>query len=184
MGNGESFHKPSEGGDWLEAWIDGARLPEEVATVYGRRDLRAEYLALEQQLIEARETREKNERGGDDRLTSRATERQIAERMDAIRDEMVKSKRTFRFRGILDTEIEKIKAEAPKGTSPAGITYRILAAQAVEPKLSWEQVERIHASIGEGQFNTLLEAAHKASADGRVDVPFSLAASVALNTKE
>lgn len=182
--SGEAFTKPTQDGDWLEAWIDGARLPEEVATVYGRRDLRAEYLALEQELTTARDARIKGESSGDERLTSKTAERRIAERMETIREQMLASRRTFRFRALLDTEVEQVQKDAPKDTSAKEMTYRLLAVQSVEPKLTWEQLKRINAAIGEGQFNELIQAAGTATAAGKVDIPFSLAASTALSTKE
>ena len=183
--SGEAFVKEqdAEGFD-LDAWISGAKLPTRTATVYGRADLLGEYEELEQTLSDARAAREKRDGAGDDRLTGRSDEQRIAEQMDAIRDTLMASKLLFKFRALLDAEVEQTRKDAGKGASPDEITYRLLTVQVIHPEVPWEKWAKIRQGIGEGQFNQMLEVAAAATQDKRVSVPFSLAASVALNTQD
>jgi len=171
--SGEAFTK-SDDFD-LNAWIDGAKLPEKSATVYGRADLVAEYEALDQQL------RAEKARGDvDDARLSGDPKVAIAQRMDEVRSALQASALTFRFRALLDAEAKPIR-EAHKGGDEE-LTFKLLSVQVVEPKVSAEQWPKIRERIGDGQFAHLVEAAGSASYDRQVSVPFSLAASALLKT--
>jgi len=173
---GEAFTKSTTDDFDLDAWIDGAKLPEKSATVYGRADLVAEYEALDAQL-----RAEKAKSVDDERLTG-DPKVAIAERMADVRDRLQGSALTFRFRALLDSESKPIR-EAHKGSDDE-LTFKLLSVQVLEPKVSPEQWPKIRERIGDGQFSHLVEAAGAASYDRQVSIPFSLAASALLGTKD
>lgn len=177
----DAFTKADDGFD-LDAWIDGAKLPEKSCTVYGRADLVAEYEALDQQL--------RNLNGKsveDDRLTGDPAV-PIAQRMEALREQMQSSALTFRFRALLKDEADAIRKAAPKDSDgdPEGdyVAAHWIAAACIQPAgVTAEKADAIRARIGEGQYAALWQAAWSVSNDQAVSVPFSLAASAALSRR-
>lgn len=173
----DAFTKAPESDDFnLDDWISGARLPEKSVTVYGRADLVAEFYELERQLQNAGK-----DAVDDDRLTG-DPRKVLAQRMEALREQMQASALTFRFRALLDAEVEEAK-KAHKGSDEA-LSFAMLSIQAVHPKVPAEKWPLIREKIGDGQFTALLEAAGSASYDRQVSVPFSLAASALLTSKD
>jgi hypothetical protein len=165
----------------LDAWIDDASLPETSVTVVGDGKLKAEYEELDEQFRRARATY-----ADADRLVDPTTD--IAAQMLAVNARMKASERTFRFRALTRAESKTIIAEAPKDDSGEPdadyLAAAWLAASSVYPRMTPEQAAKIRAKIGEGQFGSMWAAAWGISNDRRPDVPFSLAASVALNSKD
>ena len=173
----DTFTKPADGFD-LNAWITGAKLPERAVTVYGRADLVAEFYELEQQLLAL----QSGEGVQDDRLTGDPRV-PIAQKMDALREQMQSSALTFRFRALMKDEVDPIRKAAPRvDGEPDGdyVAAHWIAAACVHPQVTPEQVQAIRERIGEGQFGALWDTAFSAANDKRVSVPFSLAASAAL----
>jgi len=156
----------------LDSWIDGAKLPEKSVTVFGRADLVARWEELDRQLSTMDD-------GGDERLGGN-TPATVAAEMTKVREDIDKSALTFTFRAVL--EDERKAAEKAAGGDDDKLSYLVLSAQAVKPKVSAEQWPKIRAKIGEGQYMALLEAAASASYDRKISVPFSLAHSAALST--
>jgi hypothetical protein len=149
----------------LDDWIDGARLPEKSVTVYGRADL-----------VDAQGSDD-----GDERLVGSPVSR-LAAAIEACEKDMKASALTFRFRAILDADVEAAKRAHP-GDEEAR-TYAMLSKQSVHPQVSEQQWPKIRERIGEGQFNALLNAAAEASFERQIPVPFSLAASAARSTQD
>lgn len=172
----DAFTKDDSDDFSLDDWISGARLPEKSVTVYGRADLVAEFYELERQLQGAGKPAVE-----DDRLTGDPS-KVLAQRMEELRTQMQGSALTFRFRAILDSEVEAAK-KAHKGSDEA-LSFALLTIQAVHPKVAEEKWPLIREKIGDGQFAALLEAAGSASYDRQVSVPFSLAASALLTSKD
>lgn len=163
----------------LDSWIDGAKVPERSETVYGRADLVAEIQSLE---VELRAAKARTE--NDDRLGSPDSPEVIARKIQAARDDMEKSARTFRFRALDSATVKSIHARAPKvDDNPDAdfIAREYVAAASVEPKLTTDQVQKIRDNIGEGQFSLLWDAAFGVTNEKRVSVPFSLTASAVLS---
>lgn len=167
----------------LDAWLDEARPPERSVTVYGRGDLAAEYEQLAEELRDVREA--VLSESGMMNSPAKAREREIAERMTVVRDELLASKRVIRVRALdKDTQAE-IVAGAANVSDEERANWRAEAyvtAACVSPRMTSEQVRRLRAKIGEGQFLALFEAAWDVSNDKTVQVPFSSAHSAALIT--
>lgn len=161
----------------LDAWIDGAKLPEKAVTVYGRADLVAEHHELNQRLQDAG----RDDGLQDDRLTGSPAGR-LAQQIRDIEEQMRKSALTFRFRAILDADVEAAKKAHPSNDDARA--YFMLTKQVVHPQVTEAQWPKIRERIGEGQFEALLNAAAEASRQRQISVPFSLAASAALNTED
>lgn len=174
--SGEAFTKSTSDDFDLDDWISGARLPEKSVTVYGRADLVAEFYELERQLQSVGSAS-----GEDDRLTGDPRQA-LARLMEDARRQMESSALTFRFRALLDAEVEDAR-KAHKGSDEA-LSFALLSLQAIQPKVSPEQWPKIRDRIGDGQFAALMEAAGSASYDRQVSVPFSLAASALLTSKD
>lgn len=166
----------------LDSWIDDARLPEKAETVYGRADLVAEHQSLEKQLQQAQ-----RDSLNDDRIVNPADE--LAARLRDVEERMQASALTFRFRALTGPEAKEVRNSVPKDDDgePENdpLVAAWLAASCVSPaNVTPEQMLKIRGRIGEGQYALLWSAAFSVSNDRRVDVPFSLAASVALKTKD
>ena len=164
----------------LDDWIEGASLPETSVTVVGDGKLKAEFEELDEQLKRAQSTYD------DDRLVDPSAE--VAERMRDVSQRMKASERTFRFRALTRAEGKAVSAETPKDDSGEPdadlLAAAWLAASSVSPKMTADQAVRIRARIGEGQFNALWTASWGISNDRHPDIPFSLAASVALSNRD
>lgn len=165
----------------LDAWIDGAKLPEKSVTVYGRADLVAEFEQLNEQLrtMKAAATLDDGRLSGDPQA-------RLARRMEDVRTEMQSSALTFRFRAILKEAGDEIRGAAPKDSDgdPDGgyVAAHWIAAACVSPAgLTAEKANAIRARIGEGQYAALWNTAWSVSNDRSVSVPFSLAASELLS---
>lgn len=159
----------------LDDWISGARLPEKSVTVYGRADLVAEHFELNQRLLQAQVSDDADERLAGSQVN------EIAAAIEACEKDMKASALTFRFRAILDADVEAAKKAHP-GDDDAR-TYWMLSKQAVHPQVTEEQWPKIRERIGEGQFGAILNAAAEASFERQIPVPFSLAASAARSTR-
>jgi hypothetical protein len=164
----------------LDAWIEDARLPEKSVTVYGRADLVAEHQRLVEELGHLQRASLSDGRVNDPTVDVATEIKDVEARMEA-------SALTFRFRALTRNESKTITTEAPKdkdGEPDADYTAAAwLAASSVSPKLTVGQASSVREKIGEGQFNSLWQAAWSVSNDRRVDVPLSPAASVILSSR-
>lgn len=158
----------------VRAWIRSTSPVTRSCTVYGRPDLMGEIEALKDELAEVQST------DVDDERLSHVPGLDIAQRIEALRAQMMASALRFRFRGLRNGELEEVKAET--STTDADtigeLDYRIMARQCVEPAgLAWEDFRDLHTSLGAYFGRTLMKTALEAVNGGGVDVPFSSASS-------
>lgn len=174
----------TQSGDFdLDSWIDDARLPERSVTVYGRADLVGEYEALEARFTQLDREYDRESSSGDARMTTGSERREVAQQMEQLRPKLYASALTFRFRALTHDETQEIAKRIPDVESDDR-AYAMLEVQAIAPKVTATQWVKIRNRIGEGQFQAIIEAASSASFAKRVDLPFSFAASAALDQQE
>lgn len=167
----------------VAAWLADATPPRRSVRVVGRADLLAQWQDLERDLVEAKQ------RGGRGRLVG-SGEHAIAQEMTEVQQAMQASTRTFVVRALSDEE--QAAADAMLGEYPdtpvgraARANERIaqwMAIGCITPRLTLEQARALRERIGEGQYAALWDALWRASTELSVDVPFSLAHSVAAST--
>lgn len=169
----------------LDTWLEGAAPPERVVVVHGRGDLAGEYEQLENELRDANEAASGAASSGMMNSASAARAREIAERMSVIRADFEASKLTIRLRAIskdVQADITAGASSVADGERPDWIAEQYIAASAVRPAFTVEQVRKLRSRCGEGQFLALYEAAVEVSVNRSVEVPFSLAHSATLAT--
>lgn len=179
---GDAFTKQAAAEFDFDSWLDGAKLPERSRTVYGRADLVAELEELEEQLQAANQATL-----SDDRLASAGTPQAIAARIARVQEEMKASAVTFRFQALPKRTTKALYEQAPKIKDDDGdevadhdwLSEHWVAAAAVHPKLTAEQVGTLRERIGDGQFAGLWESAFLATNQKDVKVPSSAAAFIA-----
>ena len=106
----------------------------------------------------------------------------LAERIEALRDEMNASKIGFKFQAIPEAEASDLRAAQP-GDDELSSAYRCIAAQCVTPgNLTADDIRALASALGEGYFvQTILTTANSAQQGLGVTVPFSSAASRVLS---
>lgn len=172
----------------VEEIIRKAKLPERTGTLYLAGDLVARWEDLDRQRVEAaREDADAMEGG-------RAVE--LARQMEALRDEMLASGISWRMRALPRLKYAALLAEHPARRDEQGDwvptdrlgynadTYypAIVRASWVEPVLSVAMLDQLlDETITHRQFDELATAAHLVNR-GKVDIPFSLAASASLRS--
>lgn len=162
----------------VDAILSSAKLPEKSVPLCLRGDLTAEFERLSRDLTGSKETPH-------DRLVGNTKAKEIADRMEALREEMADSTVEFLLRGLNRKAFRQFVIDhAPRPDNPQdkalGIntdTYwdDLVRASIVEPLLSDEQWEALQEALTSAQWMDLQEAAHGLNID-RVSVPFSAAA--------
>src|SRR4051812_26775166 len=162
--------------------LAGAKLPEKTVPICLRGDLQAEFERLEAQLVEAQRDRS-------DSLAAGGRARELAERIEALRQEMTASTVTFTLRAVPRRRWTALVAEHPPrddvqvdrvlGVNEETFTSVLIRECAVDPQLSGEQWDRLDEALTEFQWQKLFNAAWSLNARD-VDVPFSHAASTIL----
>jgi hypothetical protein len=166
--------------------LAGARLPERTVPICLRGDLVAEFETLDRQL-EALTGREADslEGNGSDAL---------AERIEALRQQMRDASYTFRLRALARHEFRQLFTDHPPRRDPdtqefnprdvnVGVNMdtffdALIQACTVDPQLTDDQwVELLGAKLTDRQHGTLADAAWYLNR-GEVNVPFSQAASL------
>lgn len=154
-------------------WLTNSRPPERSVRVIGRADLVAAYEELERQLLDAKAT------GPSGMLVGRASERRVAARMTAVREQLRASAIDLRFRALTAEEQEAVDAECTRdskgGLDGTDRAARMIAAACVSHPIDVAQAHEMRVRIGEGQFLTCWRAVHDATNERTVDVPFSSA---------
>lgn len=172
----------SAGGFDLDAWLDGAALPEKAVTVYGRADLVGEYEALDAELASLRA---QTVESGMMNSPAGARSREIAERMTQVRDDLQRSRLVVRVRALthdVAAELTRAADNLPEDEREDWIAEHWIAAAVIRPAMTVEQVQKLRARIGEGQFVLIWNAAYGVTNTKQVQVPFSLAHSATLAT--
>lgn len=114
-------------------------------------------------------------------LDSEDPRRELAEKIEAVRQQMVEHTFAFTFRGLAAKEWSDLLAAHPgrEGISEAWnqltMPSALVSACSVDPQLSEEEATSLFQVLNEGQRNLLFAAAWAANHGG--DVPFSRAAS-------
>ena len=145
-----------------------------------RQGLRAQIEDLERELAEkAADESAPKRMGGPSPL------KEIAERIEALREQMRESEVTFRFQALTYEQREQIRVDMRGRDDADEINLRAIAAMCVEPAgLNHGDFRKIRTKLGVNIFEqTIDEAATKASG-GDWSVPFSFAASHILGTQK
>jgi hypothetical protein len=152
----------------IDAWLSDAKRPERSVTVYKRADLMADLDALERRIEEAKSVPEE-----DQSLTDSA---------DLLEQEYVKlaqqfhdSGITIRVKGLTQDEIDAIGKKAKADNrSDAEIGRLQIEAALVSPKMTFEQLGKLSAAIGDAQMSKIVAAYQLATLQQpEVTVPFS-----------
>ena len=153
--------------------------PTAHCTVPLRQGLRAQIDDLEAELARTAADEAPKRMGGPSPL------KEIAERIEALREQMRASEVTFRFQALTYEAREQIRVDMNGRDDQDELNLRAIAAMCVEPKgLNHGDFRKIRAKLGVHIFEqTIDEAANKASG-GDWSVPFSFAASHILGTQK
>lgn len=160
-----------------------AQLPEKTVQVCLRGDLQAEFETLDRKL------REELNRPNDS-LAGNSTARELAEQVEALRQQMTDHTVTFRMRAIPRRAWTKLVAAHPPrddnqadrnlGVNEETFTGELIKACTVEPELTAQQWDTLlDERITEHQFQQMFGTAWALNAR-EVAVPFSHAASTTL----
>lgn len=162
----------------IEDILAAAKLPERTVPLCLRGDLQAEFEDLERQLKAA-------ELDEEDSLAGGVKARDLAERIETVRQEMAEHTQVFRLRGLgarrysdLLAKHQPTEAQAREGldVNPETFPAALVAACAADPEMSLEQAERLSEVITHRQWEDLVNTALACNRQA-VDVPFSLSAS-------
>ena len=175
----EDMPTPDDATFSIDDWISGATRPETVIMLSSKGKEHGEFAALEVELMAAQKAAA--DKPADDRLVSVATAEpvRIAEQMDALAKVIDKGRRPFRLRGLNEADLKAIRV-ATKDLDEDATNEHLLSVCCIEPVLTPAKWAALRQALGEGQYTQAIREANKVSFSESVDVPFSLAASVAL----
>lgn len=168
--------------------IAGAKLPETTVTICLRGDLQAEFEDLERQLAAAREA------DTADSLTAGGQARKVAQQIEALRKQMREHEVTVRFRARSQREYSDLLADHPPRKDRKDLDDEfdvnwdtfptaLIAACAIEPKITEAQAERLRDAITHQQWDELFAGAYSVNRS-KISVPKSVAASAILAATE
>lgn len=148
----------------IEAWLNGARLPERSVEIYQRPDLLATINELDAEL--ERTPAEEESLGGE-----RAA---LEEKYNEVAAQIAASRTVFRVRALTGDQITRFDKKHPK-IDPENRMAHLLAMAIVAPApMSFEQVQRLRAVIGDAQYARLWVAFREATDTAPVvPAPFS-----------
>lgn len=162
--------------------LAAAKLPEKTVPICLRGDLQASFEKLESQLVEAQRDRS-------DSLAAGGRARELAEQIEALRQEMLNHTVTFTLRAVPRRRWTALVAAHPPrddnqldrsmGVNEETFTSVLIRECTVDPAMSAEQWDRLDEALTEFQFQKLFNTAWSLNARD-VDVPFSHAASTIL----
>jgi len=173
----------------LKKWAKGTGLVTRSVAVCGMPQLMGEIEALKDELERVQATE-----FDDDRPLAKSRAREIAEQIEAARQQMAASIVTFKFRGLRPGETEEIKAEhgPDDGEGITDLDYKFWARMCVKPVgVTWEDLKALHLGtpdldeddedhiegLGAYFVQTIARTANLAGSGGGVDIPFSSASS-------
>lgn len=170
-----------------KALIAAGSLPERSVEVCLRPDLFAEMQEVERDLQQAENERQAS--GGS--LASGSASRELAERMEAVRQEMLEHSLTFRLRALPRRKFTALQVEFPpregnmtdlvKGMDVEAAADSLVRRCLIEPELDEEDWANLDDKVSDGQWQLLVNAAWAIN-DRDVEVPFSRTASRILQT--
>jgi hypothetical protein len=164
----------------IDEVIASAKLPEKTLPLCLRGDLQAEWEDLERQLKEAEDA--------DDApvLAGNAAARELAEQMEKLERSMREHEVVFRFRGLSSKKYSDLlvahkaaddqQDEAVDGLNWDTYPTALIAACAIDPKMTLEQAERLNDAVTHRQWDDLFATALACNRN-QVSIPFSLSAS-------
>lgn len=164
----------------IDEVIAGAKLPERTLPLCLRGDLQAEWEDLQRQLtVEQANT-------ADESLAGNPKVLELANRMEAIGQEMASCEVVFRFRGLHSKAYSDLLAahKAPEDKQDETVdgldwqTYptALIAACAIDPVMSVEKAEALSEAVTNRQWDDLFQTALAVNRS-QVSIPFSLSAS-------
>jgi len=160
----------------LRSLLAEASRPAETVTIPLNQALAAEIRALETELAEAAVDAPKRRMGSGSPLKN------IAEQIEAKRQQMRASEVTFRFEALTHAQREQIRKDMQGRDEPDELNLRAIAAMCVAPSgATWETMRDLRDKVGVVIFDLIDDAATRASG-GNWSVPFSSAASHILGT--
>lgn len=145
----------------IDAWIDGAELPEAEVTLAGK----GKTLAVLTDLRERRAKDLRNRRRGvaPGRMAPMDETHELDEEIAELAAEVRASERTFRVRAVDgDTHQAIITQHRDAGDQAVG---EAVVAAAMVPPMTVEQVHRLRLAVGEGQFSLLARTVNRVSFD-------------------
>ena len=160
-----------------------AKLPEKKVSVYLRGHLVSQIQDAERELATARDGWERT------KLADADPAKPIAERIEALREEMKASEVVLTLRAIKpQRKSDLLAAHPPKDLrlrfDPDGFFPELVQACCVDPEFdSVEEVKQFFEEVGSAQADTVSDAAWSLVND-QVSVPFSVAASVLTQNSE
>ena len=161
----------------IEAILKQAKPRETTVPIYMAGDLVAEIERLERQLAEVGAAQWQA-----DSLASTNPTTAIAQKIEAARKKLKASEVEFRFRALPDDQwSDLLAAHPPKDPEkqlfdPDSFPRALIAACALDPVMTPEQVDRLFAVLNQGQRNSLFDGAYQVNVEG-TSVPFSVSAS-------
>ena len=167
----------------IDELLTEARRPERIAPICLRGDLQADWEQATRDLskiVDADGVPLPDPDGaiGDTTNAGRAVE--LTARIADLEQQMRGAMRHVRFRGLPSDEWPVfVKEHAKPNAEDEGVEFdiQLVAATAVEPTLSVDQVRQLRKVINNSQWRALADTAYSACAHGGVDVPKSLSAS-------
>jgi hypothetical protein len=173
----------------VDAWLEEAALPQRSVTVYGRGDL----LATLEDLAADRDRHARqpdpaptlnDPRLGGDTSTGRVNVDALDDRIARVRGALQQSALTLHIRAVLNTERQElVDKHTTKTTDPdtgrvtddiAVLPYEheLVANACVAPRLTPDQVAKLHQRIGEAQWVSVVRTLERASGE-TIDTPLS-----------
>lgn len=160
----------------LRSLLAEASRPAETVTIPLNQGLAAEIRALEAELAQTAEDAPRKRMGAASPL------KDIASRIEALRDQMKASEVTFRFEALSHEARNKIREDMQGRDEPDELNLRCIAAMCVAPSgVTFESLRELRDKVGAHIFDILDDAASRASGVNW-SVPFSSAASHILGT--
>ena len=160
----------------LRSLLAEASRPAQSITIPLNQGLAAEIRALEAELAQTAEDAPRKRMGAASPL------KDIAQRIQALREQMQASEVTFRFEALTHAQREQIRKDMQGRDEPDETNLRAIAAMCVAPSgVTWETLRELRDKVGVVIFDLIDEAATSASG-GNWSVPFSSAASHILGT--
>ena len=153
--------------------------PTAHCTVPLRQGIRAQIDDLEDELARTAADEAPKRMGGPSPL------KEIAERIEALREQMRASEVTFRFRALSYEQREQIRADMRGRDDQDELNLRAIAAMCFEPAgLNHGDFRKIRAKLGARIFDETIDKAADKASGGDWSVPFSFAASHILGTQK
>ena len=160
----------------LRSLLAEASRPSSSVTIPLNQRLRAEIDALEAELAQTAADAPKKRMGAASPL------KDIAQQIEAKRDQMRASEVTFRFEAMTQDQREQVRKDSGGRDDPDEINLRCIAIMCREPAgVTYESLVELREKVGARVFDEIDNAATRASGDDW-SVPFSFAASHILGT--